>query len=381
LNLEILAKAVGDETEPDKLSIPPVARPLSDFVVPHSEDPDELLKYRFLCRGGGLLLVGPTGAGKSALAMQAMILWALGREAFGIKPARSLKSLLVQAENDDGDLAEMRDGIARGLQLSDDERSMVGQTIMVVREDVRFGLAFGEYVLKPLLEQHRPDLLWIDPVLSYLGGEANSQKDVGGFLRNMLNPLLREFACGCVILHHTNKPPVGREKPDWQGGDFAYLGSGSIEWAGWARGVMALRTLGSHSVFELRAGKRGARLRWKDEDGETPVFAKLIAHSKEQGVICWRDALEEDLPPKAVPRKEFTKEDVMPHVPVNEPITKEALKRICHGAGAATNKINGLIAELIDEGKLFEWRRFRKGTNPLKLIARFQQPEEELPLQ
>ena len=39
-----------------------------------------------------MLLVGPTGVGKSALAMQAMILWGLGREAFGIKPAKPLKS-------------------------------------------------------------------------------------------------------------------------------------------------------------------------------------------------------------------------------------------------------------------------------------------------
>ena len=33
------------------------------------------------------------------------------------------KSLLVQAENDDGDLAEMRDGVIRGLGLSDEDRA------------------------------------------------------------------------------------------------------------------------------------------------------------------------------------------------------------------------------------------------------------------
>ena len=34
-----------------------------------ADDADELLKDRYLCRGGGLLLVGPTGIGKSSLSM------------------------------------------------------------------------------------------------------------------------------------------------------------------------------------------------------------------------------------------------------------------------------------------------------------------------
>jgi RecA-family ATPase len=100
--------------------------------------------------------------------------------------------------------------VMRGLGLSAEDRARVGEMVLVVREDVRIGFAFVQGVLRPLLTEHRPDLLWIDPALAYLGGEASSQRDVGGFLRNMLNPLLREFACGCVILHH-------QQTADWQG--------------------------------------------------------------------------------------------------------------------------------------------------------------------
>jgi putative DNA primase/helicase len=39
----------------------PVARRLSDLASPLREDSDELLGRRYLCRGGGTLLVGPTG--------------------------------------------------------------------------------------------------------------------------------------------------------------------------------------------------------------------------------------------------------------------------------------------------------------------------------
>src|SRR5690606_9338653 len=134
-----------------------------------------------------------------------------------------------------------------------------------------------------LLKAHRPDLLWIDPALAYLGAEASSQKDVSAFLRNMLNPLLHRHQCGCVVVHHTNKPSSGKEKPNWSAGDLAYLGSGSIEWANWARAVMALRSVGSQSVFELCAAKRGGRLRWKAADGVTATYSRLIAHGSTGG--------------------------------------------------------------------------------------------------
>ncbi|MGD1084693.1 MAG: AAA family ATPase [Verrucomicrobiota bacterium] len=357
---------------------PPEARLLGELVLPSEDDPNELLKHRFLCRGGGLLLVGPTGIGKSALVIQFMISWALARDAFGLKPPRPLKSLLVQAENDDGDLAEMRDGVMRGLVLTPEQRDRAGKLVLVVREDERTGFAFVQGLLRPLLEKHRPDVLWIDPALAYLGGEASSQKDVGAFLRNLLNPLLREFNCGCVIVHHTNKPAAGREKADWQAGDFAYLGSGSIEWAGWARCVVALRSVGSHSVFELRSCKRGSRLGWKEADGSSPAYAKLIAHSKEAGRIFWREPGPDEAPEQRSSKRLPLKADVLAHVPIDKPIAKAALRSKANAAGIALNRINGLIAELVAEGSLHEWRVPRPRTNALRMLSRLPPSPEQL---
>ena len=349
---------------------------MGELVLPGENDPAELLKFRYLCRGGGLLLVGPTGIGKSSLSMQAMILWAVGRELFGIKPARPLKSLVVQAENDEGDLAEMRDGVIRGLGLSAEDVARACENVMVAREDSRSGMAFVQSVLRPLLDRQRPDLLGIDPALAYLGGESSSQKDVGGFLRNMLNPLLHEFGCGCVVVHHTNKPATGKEKPDWQGGDFAYLGSGSIEWANWARAVLALRSVGSHSVYELHAGKRGRRLGWKEADGVTTTYAKHIAHAKDPGMICWREADESEVPAGKEGKRVAGKLDVLAHVPLKTPIPKQELRAKANGAGIAFNRINPLIEELLDDGSLFAWTISRPGRSPQTQLARFPQPAE-----
>lgn len=283
---------LGDVPEID--DVQPMPAPawhlLFDLKHPKHDDREELLRHRYLCSGGGLLLCGPTGIGKSSLAMQAMILWAIGRPCFGIEPARPLKSLLIQAENDEGDIAEMRDGIIAGLKLTADEIALARANTIVAREDERTSTRFLLETVEPLLAAHKPDLLWIDPALAYLGGEASSQKDVGGFLRNGLNPLLHKHGCGCVVVHHVNKPPTGRDKPDWKAGDFAYLGSGSAEWANWSRAVLALRSIGSHAVFELRAGKRGGRLGWREADGATKAFHIYIAHATDPGMIYWQEA-------------------------------------------------------------------------------------------
>ena len=75
------------------------------------EDETVLLGNRWVCQGGQLLLVGQSGIGKSSLTTQAALFWALGQPFFGIKPARPLRSLVVNAENYRVDMSEIVQGV------------------------------------------------------------------------------------------------------------------------------------------------------------------------------------------------------------------------------------------------------------------------------
>jgi len=272
--------------QPEAVSL---GKPLAELRTRQPGDDSELLRHGYLCRGAGLLLVGPTGIGKSSLALQTALCWGLGREAFGIVPTRPLRSLLVQAENSPEDLAEVRDGVLRGLGFSPEQAATATGAIVVLSEDSRTGPVFFD-LLSAALEAHRPDLLWLDPLLAYLGGDVSKQEICTTFLRNHLNPLLHQFGCAVIIVHHVNKPAANaKSKPDWRAGDLAYLGSGSAELANWPRAVLAMRNIGSHEVFELVAGKRGGRLGWTDAVG-LRTYARHIAHHREPGIICWREA-------------------------------------------------------------------------------------------
>src|SRR5476651_1066826 len=101
-----------------------------------------LLGNRFLCVGGGMLFVGPSGIDKSSASVQQDMLWALRREAFGIRPARPLRILCVQAENDDGDLGEMARGVIAGLRLSGEDREEIRGRVWYVSEKANIGQSF-----------------------------------------------------------------------------------------------------------------------------------------------------------------------------------------------------------------------------------------------
>ena len=289
------------EAQVQKIQEPPRVTALGDLRAPvYGNDPTELLKHRFLYRGAVCLLCGPTGVGKSAFLMQAAIYWSVGRTCFGLLPGdiyqrAGMRILLVQAENDEGDLFEMSNGVFAGLDdLSPDEVALAKERIKVKTICDKSSDAFAG-VLDALLTECGPfDLVMVDPAFAYLGGDGKEQKAVSYFMRELLNPLLQKHSVGMVLSHHTNKPRLGKEKEDWQAGDFAYLGAGSAEWINPARAALAIRSIGSDNVFEFRAVKRGKRLRWVDAAGN-PTVVQMIAHDPRPGVICWHAATPDDV--------------------------------------------------------------------------------------
>ena len=352
------------ETRP-KADDEPFARTLDEFVKPEGADPAELIKHRFLCQGGGMLIVGPTGHGKSSLSMQLMIKWALGQAALGLEPTRPLKSLLIQAENDDGDLAEMKTGVFNGLNLSVTDQTIASSRILVSQESSKTGSLLCRDVLDPLLETIKPDLLWVDPALAYLGGDMNNQKDVGAFLRNHLAPLIAKHKCAVVIIHHTNK--IGND-PEKQT-DFTYLGAGSAEWSNWSRAIIVLKKTDVDNLYEPVAAKRGARLKWKTSDGESLTMKRYIGHCKRPDTICWIEmAIAEAEELRANNGKSVA--DVMKHVPQNLLIAKDDLVRVCRQSGIGKNLTAELIDDLLNDDQLFEVPVPRLGKRPKVLLSR-----------
>ena len=226
-----------------------------------TEDPTQLLGKRWICRGGSALWVGSSGLGKSVLCMQAAITWAIAESFFGINPhGNGLKSLIIQAENDEGDVAESIQGVFKVMNLSEKQRALVMANVTIVRDCTSTGEKFVDRVRR-LVEKYKPDLVWIDPLLAFIGGDLSSQETASAFLRNMLNPLSLSAGFSWMLIHHTPKPV--KEGNGYQGADKAYSGFGSSELTNWARSVLTLAACGEDAngkrIYRLEVTKRGKR--------------------------------------------------------------------------------------------------------------------------
>jgi len=264
-------------------------------------DPTEIFKDRFLCRGGGLLIVSNTGQGKSTLICQAAYLWACGRTAFGLKPTRPIKTLIIQAENDEWDLKEMVQGVEKGFnsnQLTTEDVVYGDTNLRIVTESSCTGSEFIKKVRIILTEFRNegfyPDLLVVDPVISYLGGDPNKAEIVSMFLRSEINPLATEFNFATICVAHTSKPSNQVRTTLRTPTEDVYSALGSVEWANWARAILVLKPHGG-GMFELKAVKRGARLGWTTPVGDR-TLAQRLAHARDG--IYWVTPTDEEFQKK-----------------------------------------------------------------------------------
>jgi hypothetical protein len=278
--------ATGAESwqEWEAVNSDPLPKPLDLdrlILADWTQDPDNLLGRRWLCRSRSAVFVGPSGIGKSTLILTAAVRWALGKDFNGLAPARPLRTLYIQAENDDGDVGEMLQGMV-GHAFDQNEWEAARSNMIFVSESGSSGERFLKR-LDRLVSIHRPDLIIADPLLSYVGADIAKIETVANFFRNGINQILENSATrpGMIWVHHTGKPSAdAKARKDWTDADMQYLGIGSSDLTNWARSIMVLQRIKTEDddapTFCLSAVKRGGRACLKDYDGlaSTRIFLR-----------------------------------------------------------------------------------------------------------
>lgn len=340
----------------------PAAIPLIEIAQRAPDPTQTLLGNRWLCRGGAALIVGSSGIGKSSLSLQQDICWALGEEAFGIKPVGPLKILTIQAENDEGDLYEIATGVLRGLNLSNTETALrLGDNVRYVCERSRVGWAFVSEVVRPLVREHRPDIIRIDPLQAFAGADLTQAAAAAQFLRNELNPLLSEFGCGLVLVHHTPKSN-GSDKKHYRTADWMYSGAGSHDIVNWARAVLIIDASKTEGLYRFIAAKRGRRIGW-EKDGEKQI-EKWFQWGRDG--IYWEEAAS----PQTGANNRNSAETLLAQVPHHDEIEKGQLFLAANRAGVSQNKLRPYLNGLIKDGHLVEEKVKAKGRKPMLFIRR-----------
>ncbi len=248
-----------------------------------NDDPDAVIGYegRFIGRGGSLLLVGPSGIGKSTLSSSIVMHAAAGVAWNGITFRKPQKVLVIQAENDKGDLAEMIRGALRASGFNRKTEAIARQNLVWIQENTRTGSEFTKW-LEEIIRETAADIVLIDPLLSYVGDDISQQKVASAFLRNGLQPILKSTGVIMIIVHHTGKPSKDPNAfKGWSDSDFSYLGLGSSDVTNWARAIAVFSPCGVNSgVFRFLITKRGTRAGMIDEFTSEPATSIYLKHSE-----------------------------------------------------------------------------------------------------
>jgi hypothetical protein len=268
---------------------------------PTEDDPNCLLGRRYICRGGSLVLVGPSGAGKSTLMASMALHQAVGLPWCGLTPVRPLRQLIIQAENDDGDIAEMVKGALAAVRRdwTKDQYKLANEHIRFCKITSETGERFCQ-TLERQIRFHKADIVWVDPLLSFVGGDISKQDVASEFLREWLNPVLERTGAAVVFLHHTGKPSTDpKSRAGWSNSDFAYLGFGSSEITNWARAVVILSETKEPKTYKMIFAKRGSRAAVKNSAGaETDTIFIRQATEGISWSQCAEPVTEDDAPKK-----------------------------------------------------------------------------------
>jgi hypothetical protein len=265
-------------------------------------------------------------------------------------------------------------GVKAGLQLSTEQLQQSRERCLYVTEKAHTGDELLIKIVRPLLEVHRPDLLRINPLQAYLGGDIKDPAVTSAFLRTGLNPLLAEFQCGCSITHHTPKVTF-RDTTGWRISDWMYAGAGAADITNWSRAVLIIDPTEDPHIFRFIASKRASRIGWTDDLTGEREYMRHFAHG-DNGSIYWREAMAEEIERAGKNGKRPRKTDLLTLVPSEGAIEKNLL--LAKAANAqpkiGNNKARQFLTELIADAALFEWRIPRPRTNPAIHISRYEQP-------
>lgn len=165
-----------------------------------------------LMEQGYMIVVGPSGIGKTQISLWFMIHLALGRDYFHYKVPNPKKVLFMSLEMDHGSLKKFVEAMSNVLTSEDRERLEENLIIIPHGEPWALNTLEGQNELIPWLENVEPDILFVDSVGSAIRGNISSDDNVMPFL-DFNDKIRKKYNLTTWFIHHMRKQQQGGNVP------------------------------------------------------------------------------------------------------------------------------------------------------------------------
>jgi hypothetical protein len=308
-------------------------RNLADLIDVFIDPQTNLIGNRWLTKDGSLFVVAPSGHGKSSFCIQCMICWSLGRIAFGLKPSRPLRILMVESEDDDADNKAFVQ-VLRTMNLTQNEMDLLAaNTRIEFRRDLS-GNRFFE-AIDAFLTQYPADILIINPLTGFCSADLKDETAMNDFLRNKLNAVMSKHHCAPMIVAHMPKGEVAKiDDKEWY--EWMYVLSGCVTLTNWARAILVFIPSKTRGTYKFITAKRPAQSGWIE-----PEY--YFAHSKKNveigdddfEIIQWLPATSDQIKqaapePKPRPKIDVTSELIHQKMSPITDYTRDSFRVWCH---------------------------------------------------
>jgi AAA domain/RepB DNA-primase from phage plasmid len=162
---------------------------------------------------GYLLLVGPSGVGKTQWSIRWAINLALGRNYMGYQTKKPQRILFISCEMNHEGIKFFMEIQAKGL--TSEELQTLEQNLLVapIGEPLLLDTDGGQSILTGLIDYHKPDGLIFDSVGSATDGDLSSEKPVKALMG--FNDHLRvKYGIWTWYVHHQRKAQGDNKKPN-----------------------------------------------------------------------------------------------------------------------------------------------------------------------
>ena len=331
---------------------------------------DILVGDGLLERSGALMIAGPSGIGKSSIAMQLGCYWCCGATAFDLAPPRPLRVLMVQHEDSHNDLVRM----SALVEASGLDRALIGRNFWI--ETVRGKIGRDAVaIMHDLVQWHRADLLILNPLSAFHDGNISDNADNVKFLYGELGALLDELKIGLCVLHHKGKPPRNGKKEQediYHEIQYEILGGSTL--TNFFRGIITVSPIPNSEIYKFVVAKRFQYSGW----------ISPIQHFKwdpDRSKRLWIHAtIGEAETAKATSRKSL--EDLRELVPIIGTIARERLENEAAEKGFLRRERDALLEEALsdttpDASRLYKWLIYNPEGRAKVAYSRSEQPADE----